>query len=466
MSVVTERPGRLRMRVPSAAESQAERPSAERGWATAGRFGWGLADQSLSSLTSFALAVLVARTLSPSQFGAFSLAFSGCTLALGSSRALAAEPLLVRHSGSDMESWRAAARAASGTSVVVGSILGLGVLVAAWAMHGPLRQALLPLGLLLPALLLQDLWRDAFFSIRKGHLAFLNDLSRGAMMLAPLLLLPRVRAASVSWFVFAWAGSAAVAAALGALQAGTIPRPCLAGRWLSAHRDLAPRYLGEFLAMNFALEFVLYGVAAAAGLSAAGAYKGAGLLMGPLNVLFVGVALAAIPEAVGLFRAHPSRLRPVTVLLSVTLAAGVVMWTSVVLLLPDRIGRLALGESWVTARAVVLPMGVALVASSAVAGALFGLRALAAARQSLKARLITASLMAVGGISGAVTGGARGAAWGVALTMWMGAIAWWWYFTIALRECRRAPAEGGPAEGAVASVGSGPQSGCCAGDPP
>ncbi|HET7017513.1 MAG TPA: hypothetical protein VFI65_26560, partial [Streptosporangiaceae bacterium] len=39
------------------------------------RFGWGLADQAVSSLTNFAVSLYVARTLGAVQFGAFSLAY-------------------------------------------------------------------------------------------------------------------------------------------------------------------------------------------------------------------------------------------------------------------------------------------------------------------------------------------------------------------------------------------------------
>jgi len=40
------------------------------------RAGWGLADQAFSSLTNFAVGLLIARTVGPADFGAFSLAFA------------------------------------------------------------------------------------------------------------------------------------------------------------------------------------------------------------------------------------------------------------------------------------------------------------------------------------------------------------------------------------------------------
>ena len=62
------------------------------------RFGWGLADQLLSSATNFLLAVLIARTVGARDLGAFSVAYATFTFSLGAVRAIAAELLVVRHS--------------------------------------------------------------------------------------------------------------------------------------------------------------------------------------------------------------------------------------------------------------------------------------------------------------------------------------------------------------------------------
>ena len=62
------------------------------------RASWSFGDQALSSLTNFALAVVVARAVTAEEFGAFGLAFSAYLLVLGLVRAVTAEPLLVRAS--------------------------------------------------------------------------------------------------------------------------------------------------------------------------------------------------------------------------------------------------------------------------------------------------------------------------------------------------------------------------------
>ena len=74
------------------------------------RFGWGLADQAVSSLTNFAVSLYVAHSLGLVQFGAFSLAYATYGFALNASRGLATDPLMVRFSGTSVPIWRRAVR--------------------------------------------------------------------------------------------------------------------------------------------------------------------------------------------------------------------------------------------------------------------------------------------------------------------------------------------------------------------
>jgi hypothetical protein len=67
--------------------------------------------------------------------------------------------------------------------------------------------------------------------------------------------------------------------------------------------------------------------------------------------------------------------------------------------------------------------------------ALVGLRALAAPKRSLLARLVSAITLVVGTIVGASLGGStRSAAYGVAIGMWVGVVFWWWEFHLAIRD--------------------------------
>jgi O-antigen/teichoic acid export membrane protein len=407
------------------------------------RLGWGLADQALSSLTNFALAILVARAVSTSALGAFGLAFTTYTITLGATRALCQEPLTVRYSATPVREWRTGVAAAAGAALVLGAVAGLVCIVAAFAFGGTLRASLLVLGVGMPGLIVQDTWRSAFFSRLRGRTAFGNDL---VWALAQVVLVGVVLAAgtrSVPAFIAAWAGAAAFAALFGIVQSGFVPRPGRTRWWLSRHRDLGPRYLVEFVARNAAQSGAMYATAAFAGLSAAGALRGAQVVLGPLNVLNMGVTSPAIAESVRIARRSPRRMKHAVELLAVALVVVFVAWGVVVYLLPDSIGEAFLKRSWGPAHEVIPAYTAVMAASGMLTAATVGLRAMAAAKRSLRSRLVTGVLAVAGGTVGAATSGAVGAATGLALGLWIGGIQWWQQLgaAVAEEEARRAAAD-------------------------
>src|SRR5918999_2161747 len=88
--------------------------------AATARLGWGLADQAVSSITNFALGIVVARSLGAAGFGAFSLAWVSYGVILNVSRGLATDPLTVRYSGPLDDRWRSAAGRAASTATALG----------------------------------------------------------------------------------------------------------------------------------------------------------------------------------------------------------------------------------------------------------------------------------------------------------------------------------------------------------
>ncbi len=405
--------------------------------AAVARARWGFADQALSSLTNFAVGLVVARSVSTVDFGAFALAFAVYLAALNGSRAVTSLPLTIRYSGSPEGVWRDATAAAAGMSLLVGAAFGAACLAFALAAGGSVGAVFVVLAPLLPGLLLQDLWRFAFFARGMGLQAFAND-GLWALVQLPAygLMLLSVRGASVGLPLLIWGGSASVAAVIGIAQAGVWPKIRRARWWWRVHRDLAPRYVGEYAASTGGDLIQPYGIGAVAGLVAVGTMRAGELLLGPFNVVFQGAQLVALPEAARTLQASPERLRHACVLITLALAGAAAAWGAFVLLIPGDIGSAILGSNWGPARTVLAPLVIWLVGVGAGAGAVIGMRALAAARRSLRTRIIltTASVSAV--IVGAAVGGAVGAAVAVAAATWLGVTMWWWQFSIALREHR------------------------------
>ncbi len=402
------------------------------------RFGSGLADQLLSSATNFLLAVLVARTVGPSELGAFSVAYATFTFSLGAVRAIAGELLAVRHSAVSADEWREGVTRSAGTALMAGILVGAGCLIAAARAVEPFRSVLGIVGLSLPFLLVQDVWRFAFFARGRGSAALVNDVVWAVVMFAAFALLRHYDVASVAWLTLGWASAGSIAAIVGVFQLKLLPSgPLAAIRWLRRHRELAPRFVAEFAVSSGVSNLTLFAIGGIAGLGELGRLRAGEIALGPLTVLFAGAGLVATPEGVRLLHESPERLVRGCRWLSLALVTGVLAWGAVVSIVPRGIGELVLRANWDTARSLLLPLSIALIGYAVSFGAWTGLRALAAARRSLRARCIDGALTFSLGLTGAYFGGATGVAWGYAVTGCLRSLNAWWQFTRALRERAR-----------------------------
>lgn len=397
------------------------------------RLSWGLGDQAVSSISNFIVGLVVARELGVAAFGVFSLAWVTYGVVLNISRGLATDPLVVRFSGAATEDWRAATSRAAGTAIVVGVAFGALSALAGLLMGGTLGSAFLALAVVTPGMLLQDAWRFAFFAAGHGHKAFLND-TVWALVSLPLLALAAIH--STVWgFIFAWGGAALVAAGYGLLQSRVMPHFHGVRDWLRAHRDLGSRYMVENVSNSGASQLRMYGLGAIAGLADVGAIRGAELLLGPFLALLMGVSLFAVPEAARVLRRAPEKLVRFCLVIGGAQAAAAATWgLALLLLVPDALGRLMLADVWEPATHLILPVSLSVTAAGVVAGATAGLRALGAAKRSLRVQLIASAGYLGFGLIGAALGGAVGMSWGSTTAMWLGAGLWWLQLRAALRE--------------------------------
>ncbi|MEF9906967.1 hypothetical protein [Streptomyces sp. P9-A2] len=421
--------------MPTEGETRAPAGSARR--AVAGRLSWGLADQAASSVSNFVVGVYVARSLGVTAFGVFSLAWVTYGVVLNVSRGLATDPLVVRFSGVPDASWRGAVARSSGTTLGVGTALGAASVVAGLALGGSLGSAFACLGVMLPGLLLQDAWRFAFFAAGTGRKAFVNDVVWGVALVPALVVAARV--GSVSAFVLAWGGSAAVAAVYGCFQSGIRPRLSGAREWIRAHRDLGYRYLVENVSNSGASQLRAYGLGAIVGVGAVGVIRGAELLLGPFLALLMGLSLVTVAEAARMLRQAPHRLGAFCLLLGGGQAVAALLWGGALLLVPDRLGELVLGGVWSAAAELVVPVTLGVAGAGLGTGAAAGLRALGAARRSLRGQLIASACYVTGGLGGAVVAGTAGSAWGVAAATVCSSAVWWLHLRSALHEHHQNP---------------------------
>jgi hypothetical protein len=373
------------------------------------------------------LGIAVAQSVDLRSFGVYGLVFVTYQLLLEASRALVSLPLQIRFSAAHGADWREGTRSASGAGAVLGLVLGGGVVGVGFLCDDPLRSGLIALGVTLPGLLIQDVWRFAFITCGRAVDAFRSDLAWVVAFAGALVVLFLFDAATVGWLIFAWG----VAGCLGALPAMVeAPPPAFMSvrSWWREHRDLGTRYLFELLVSAADMHVVVYLMGAMAGLAAAGDFRGADLLLSPFNVLFFAASLMFVSEGVRLLetRQRPARdLWRLCVTVSVVLGLVAGLLGLIVLLLPDRLGTLVLGDVWFTAKPVVGGLAIRLVALGAFLGALIGLRTLAAATRSLRARIILSLVAFPLGVAGIALDEARGAAYGLAVAWWIGVAVTW-----------------------------------------
>jgi len=415
------------------------------------RLGWGVVDQGVSSLGNFALGLLVAKALGPEGFGAFTLAYVTYGVVLNAARGLATDPLLVRHSGAKTPAWRQAVAAATATGLLVGVGAGVVCVVAGLLLPHQIGWAFVALGIGLPGLMLQDAWRFAFFSSHEPSKAVVNDGVWAVLQLVIVWALLTTGTATVGTSVLAFGAAALVAAALGLVQTGIRPRLSDAHRWMRTNIDLGGRYLVENVSISGArqIRFVLLG--ALAGLAAVGEVRAAEMLMGPFLVILMGMSQVAVPEASQILRRSPGHLGRFCFAFGSVQAVSAALWGGLVLLaLPRHLGEDLLGASlWDTADQLLPIVITGMVVGGFSVGAAAGVRALGAARRSLRAQLTYSGLYLLGGSVGAWLGGARGTCLGVAGATALGTVVWWFQLQRARAEYTGVPGDNPLPEGGV-----------------
>ena len=403
------------------------------------RIGWTVADQAVSSLSNFGVGLAVAKTSSASEFGAFGVAYLYYLLVIQVSRALASDPLVIRYSGTEPGKWRDGTGRSAATAMSVGAVAGFGAIAIGAAVRGPLGAALIATGVMLPGLTLQDLWRYSFFARHEPRSAFVNDCVWLVAQLGAFVAVRELASVSLVTALLAWGGAGVGAAVFGGFQANLVPRVAGVKSWLREHKDIGPRYVAEVLVVQGARQITLYVVGVVAGLAALGGIRGAQLLLNPVNVIFLGAEAAVVPEAA---RRRDARrdVREVTRLsrhVSVVLGLSAAAWGAVLVGLPSSVGRALLGATWPYAHAMILPLAIGTVAEGVVVGPWTGLRAMAAAIRSLRARTIVAATTLCLGTAGALASGARGCAIGLAATSCISAATWWRELAAAVSQVGR-----------------------------
>lgn len=386
---------------------------------------WASLDQVLSSASNFVLAVVAARSLSPGTFGAFAIVYSSYLVLAGVNQGATTAPLAVRFSagGADL---RRVIGDVTGACVVLSAVAAQLLLLSGAVMSGEVGRAFLLLGLGLPALLLQDTWRYVYVvDGRPWMAAAIDGIWLGAQTLA-LVALTLSHKLTLTTVLVTWEAAAAVSLTVALARDRTWPSPRRSGRWLRTHASLALRYAAESLIVRGSAQVALILVAAIAGIGAAGALRGAAVLFGPLNSLYLAGLFVAIPEGARLLQRSRRAFDALWVLTSGVMLALTIVW-GVALIAERRIlGVALLGATWAGASTVLIPTLLQYMSTATSIGPQIGLKALAAAGESLRCQQAYGVMICIGASGGALIGGTVGAATGIAAAS-IAAAAFWIY---------------------------------------
>lgn len=386
---------------------------------------WAIADQAASSLSNFAVALLVARSVSAEEFGAFTLAYAVYLFVLEFARPLVCEPLLIRFSGAAGDVLRPAGRETVGLSAIVGLVLAAMVLIAGLVMTGTARGPMIALAVVLAGLLVQDATRYVMFAAGRMRAAAINDALWAVLQIVAMLGLAHADQATATKCLLAWGVTGALCGVFGLLQTKSIPSFAGGIRWLKGNRHLTPGFMGEFIVESGVFQLTLLAIGAVAGLVGLGSFNAARVLLGPIGIVYLVAMSFGVSECSRLRERGDHRLLMVIRGFGVLLPLVAIVWTVVLLVLPHNVGRALLGDSWDTGRKVVLPLAIYWIARGANNGARIGLRVFSAPKVGLGVQLILAPLTLVAGTVGAFLDGARGSASGLAIVTTAGIILWW-----------------------------------------
>ena len=353
----------------------------------------GLVDQAFSSGSNVLLVLAVARVSAPESFGIFALGYVGVTVALAVVRGSLGTPISLLSATSEgvrVETFWAVRRVA----IITTPLLVAGILLAAFS--SPSMRSIGMLLAALPVVLIQDLLRFACLALDRSWTAALADgfwaLASGTLLASTWALGPW---ADAHWFVAIWLMSGVVS--LVVLCVAALGSPT--GWQRGANKDLAPKHqeaptsgdrvrLGLDASMGaWVTLIVTSGVTVVLDPVAAAALRGAGAVLGPVNVLLASLQSVFVPLMVRRPRGTMPELLAVAAPVTSCVAAFAISVSLMGALLPDRFGEMLLGPTWIAAAPVLIVLGIEFLGHAILGPLLTVLRAKNRSRVLIRVRI-------------------------------------------------------------------------------
>ena len=386
-------------------------------------FGWGFADQCISSAITLVLTIAGGRIAGADGLGVIVIGWSGYLLALVFQRALVTRPVVTLSTTLPDVERREAGRRGLTLACCWAACTTCAFLVLGAVAPGEIGRGLLIFTPWVGAAMLQDYLRTLLFRDGRGRAAAANDATWLAVF--TVLLVPASLAASEAAVAAAWGGGALAAAAFGLAQTRLAPAR-LRATWSWWRREAwgFSRWLGlEGMYYSAANATITIVIDKTLGASAVGGLRAAQSIFAPLTLLTPAIALPGLPAITRAVAISPGT----GLALARRLSGAVMALTAAYVLLMVTVGSalmpFVLGDSFEPYRDLALPIGVWQEVGAAGVGLTLLLTARRRGRELLAVRLVeSTSIVALIWILSA-RHRLEGAAWGYAAGAVLGLVA-------------------------------------------
>jgi hypothetical protein len=405
-------------------------------------------DQGASSVSNFALAILVAHYSGARTIGIFAILTTTYIMSQGLVRSLTSDCLLTRSETDDglMARFEGAGYLAA---LVVSIALAVGLLAVSGLLSSAFTLPMIVFAVAFPLMALQDFSRFIGISRHDPAYSIRLDVAWLLLFLLAYVVLRSMGLTSLPWLFGAWSGA-------GALVGVTTLRAHLARRgrellgfWVRSERAVGVRFAGQFMLVTSWSYFVIYLLILVIPISALGHFKLAQLSLGPISVMGAGVQSALIALASKRFPADKHQATRFLLLAGTATALVTLAWTVAAYAAPVHAMSSVLGPSWPQARLLVPYIGLGFALAAFSGAATSGLRALRAAQENLHLALLMVPFLFIPTMGGAVLWGARGAAIGMCVAYGIYSFLGWFLLARVVRQYQPHPVTGAPVMEAV-----------------
>jgi O-antigen/teichoic acid export membrane protein len=406
-----------------------------------------IVDQGASSISNFALALVVAHFSHARELGIFALLTVTYVIVQGVVRGLTSDCLLTR---TETDDGLMAQFEQSGYlwAFLSAACLSVVVALASIACSPELRLGLLIFSACFPFMALQDFSR--FIGISRHHPEYSIQLDVAWVVLFALSATALLMAGwnGLSWLWASWTISGAAVGIWTVRAHLSLPRrQALLRFWLGSERSLGVRFAGQYLLTSTWIYFIYYPLVLVISVDSVGRIKLAQLALGPITVLMAGVQSGLISVVARRFKANRVNALRFCLIAAVGIAATTVAWTLALYYAPIHLMTDIYGPTWRSARWIYPIIGLSLVCGSFSGIAAAGLRAIRAATPNLMLAAVMLPISFVLCIGGAAEWGARGFSYGLAITYGIYGILGWFTLVRCSRDVDRlAGADPGPIE--------------------